>query len=480
MQKNYLYKTLVICLFLFILLPACKKNDGPAGNSNNNAQAKSINDSIFFITKDIYLWTDALPDSTTFKPNSFSTTTAMFDSLITYKKNSSGGNLDRYSFLDDGSTSRALQQGIVGDMGFEVGWETNTTLYVVYVYPGSPADQAGIKRGWQLTGVNGTTSFQYGNASNNLLNQALGASSASFSFLKPDSSSQQITLSATDYKLNPVLYSHLYDFNGTKIGYFVFNNFVALEDVQSQIDSIFNAFSKAGVQQVIIDLRYNGGGIVQTAEYLANLLVPASKTNTLMYTQTYNNNVLTNNYSAYFKGMKAVPYYPTTNWTDIFYSEATTYKNTNFQKTGALNLSKVSFLVTGNTVSASELLYNVLKPAMTTKLIGQTTYGKPVGFINITFSQYDMYAVCFQSRNSAGEGDYFTGLTPDISEYDDYTSDWGDLRDPLLHAALLDMGIPASSLGRSAKAFLNNRIISTPANRLQATRFKGMIQTFKR
>ena len=465
-------------LVVMLLLPACNKHDNGPSRTGGDGVAKNINDSIFFICKDIYLWTDVLPDSATFKPAGFSSPEQMFDSLTRYKKDNSNNPLDRYSFLDNGGTSRVLQQGIAGDMGFEVGYQTDNTLYVVYVYPGSPADKAGIKRGWQLTAVNGTTSFQYDDATNTLLNNAFGSSSATFGFRKPDGGSQQNTLTAVDYKLNPILYSHIYDFSGTKIGYFVFNNFVGLDDVKDGIDSIFDGFASASVKQVIIDLRYNGGGLIETAEYLANKLVPAAKNNTEMYSQYFNNNVYANTYSNYFKNMKAMPYFPAVNWPDIFYSEATTYKTAKFQKQGSLELSKVSFLVSGNTVSASELLYNVLKPAMTTKLIGQTTYGKPVGFINITFGNYDMYAVNFQTKNAAGEGDYFTGIKPQIEELDDFTSDWGALSDPFLHAALLDMGVPAGSLGRAAQ-LAPNRLARTSANRLTATKFKGMIQTVR-
>lgn len=480
MQPNNFYHSLLTGLVLIFLMSACNKKDSNTPrNRGGDGVTGSVNDSVFFIAKDIYLWNDVLPDSATFKPNQYANPIVLFNALRTYKKDASGNNLDRYSFVDNGGTSRALQEGIAGDMGFEVGYQTDSTLFVVYVYPGSPAGKAGIKRGWQLIDVNGVTRFRVNDGTtDNMLNTAFGSASASWGFRKPDNTTQQFNLSRVDYKLNPILYSHLYDFNGNKIGYFVFNNFVALSDVKAQIDSIFDAYTKAGVKQVVIDLRYNGGGLIETAEYLANILVPAAKSNTTMYSQYFNNNVNTNNYGPYFKYMKAVPYYPSVNWSDIFYSEATTYKTAKFQKSGALALNKVTFLGTRNTVSASELLYNVLKPVMTTKLVGSNTYGKPVGFINISFGKYDMYAVNFQTKNSANEGDYFSGLPADIKAEDDFSLDWGALSDPLLRAALIDMGVDAGSLGRAAK--LNgNRLAVTPANRLESTKFKGMIQTIR-
>lgn len=483
MQPGHLCKTLLYGLFLFLTLHACKKTPAPTDPSQGqhpDNSGKSIYDSLFFISKDIYLWTDALPDSATFKPNSFSDPRRMFDALMSYKRDKDNDYLDRYSFLDNGGTSRVLQQGLAGDIGFEVGFQTMTTLNVIYVYPGSPADKAGIKRGWQVTTVNGVSNFKYRDQNtDNVLNNAFSGKSATFAFRKPDNTTQQLTLNAATYKVNPVLYSHIYTFNGIKTGYFVFNNFLALDEVKTAIDTTFDSFAKAGVKQLIFDLRYNGGGALNTAEYLANKLVPGAKSGTEMYTQYFNNNVNTQKFSPYFQNMKAVPYYPTYNWSEIFYQEATTYKTAKFQKEGAMEFSKINFLVTRSTVSASEMLYNVLKPAMNVQLVGDSTYGKPVGFIAISFGSYDMYAVNMQLKNSAGEGDYFKGLAPAIKAQDDYTHDWGDLSDPLLRAALIDMGAPAGSLGRMANISAD-RLARTSANRLDATHFKGMVQTFRK
>ncbi|RFS23377.1 hypothetical protein DVR12_10190 [Chitinophaga silvatica] len=479
MQRNRHFKTLLGGLLILSALFSCKKKESSIDTpppTNGNSGAVTTNDSIFFVTKDIYLWTNVLPDSATFKPNSFSSTRKMFDSLITYE------SLDRYSFLDDGTTSRALQEGIVGDKGFEVGYQTDTTLFVVYVYPGSPADKAGIKRGWQLLSANGFTKFNYydNGATDDALNEAFSTGSGNFQFKKPDGTTQQNTIASTTYQLNPILYSKLFDLSGVKVGYLVFNNFVALADVQTKLDSIFNAFAAAGAKKLIIDLRYNGGGLVETSEYIANRLVPAAKSNTVMYTQSFNDNVNNKKFSRIFQNMKALPYYPTYNWTDIFYSEATTYKTAKFSKIGSWELDQVNFLVSHSTVSASELLCNNLKPAMNIKLVGTTTYGKPVGFINITFGSYDVYAVCFQTKNSLGQGDYFTGLKPDITVGDDFSNDWGSFNDPLLKQSLIDMGVQASVLGRSARIASGRILATTTANRLQATKFKGMIQSFKR
>jgi len=476
MQPNLLWRLLTGATLISLLLAACSKDmaRNPGNNPNPGSKAISTNDSIFNIFKDIYLWTDAVPDSATFKPDSYSSPYTMFDSLIGFKKNSRNANLDKYSFLDDGSTADVLA-GHAGDLGFQIGWQTRTELRVVYVYPGSPADKAGIKRGWQMSAVNGTTSFTYGNqATEDALNKAFSSQSANFVFTKPDGNTLTTTITAAQYTLNPILYSKVYDLGGSKIGYIVFNSFVAPDVVKTQFESIFSDFKTAGVTKVIIDLRYNGGGYVSTAEYLANKLAPASVGNQLMYSTVFNSRVTNKNFNWFFKAMKAVPDYPNQLWSDIFYSEATTYAKTNFGATGGLALTNLSFIMTGNTASASELLFNVLKPSLKPRMVGSTSYGKPVGFIAVTVGAIDMYCINMQSINSANQGDYFDGFTPDVQAGDDYANDWGSFQDPMLRAALTDMGVPASALGRIA-APESNRLGTISRFYNKANQFKGMI-----
>ncbi|MBV8254644.1 MAG: hypothetical protein JO154_18730 [Chitinophaga sp.] len=479
MQSKSMWRMLTAFTLMPLLFAACKKDMARNNGTTPGTGVVSSNDSIYDVFKDIYLWTDAVPDSATFKPDSYSTPFTMFDSLKGFKKNANGANLDKYSFLDNGTVAQVLS-GHAGDLGFQVGFQTATELRVVYVYPGSPADLAGVKRGWKVTSINGTSSFQYGNqATYTLLDNAFGAASANFVFTKTDGTSQTSTITAAQYNLNPILYNNIFTLNGTKVGYIVFNSFVALNVVQSQFDNIFQSFAAAGVSNVIIDLRYNGGGEVATTEYLANKLAPASVTNKLMYSTLFNANVTAGKFGWLFSSMKALPDYPQYNWTDIFYSEATTYAKTNFGTTGSQNITKLSFIVTGNTASASELLYNVLLPSMTPRLVGRTTYGKPVGFIAVRIGVNDMYCINMQSLNSAGNGSYFNGLTPDVNVQDDYTNDWGSFSDPMLRAALTDQGIPASALGRIAYAE-SLRTAEIPTFFTKANQFKGMVTHYSK
>jgi len=114
----------------------------------------------------------------------------------------------------------------------------------------------------------------------------------------------------------------------------------------------------------------------------------------------------------------------------------------NFNKQGAVNVTRVFFIITGSTASASELTINNLRPEMDVQFIGSTSYGKPVGFFDIDINKYQMYIPEFYTQNSAGQGGYYSGFTPGTStypgvqDYDDVTKDFGDPTEGLLAHAL--------------------------------------------
>ena len=100
-------------------------------------------------------------------------------------------------------------------------------------------------------------------------------------------------MNVATYNVNPVLKDTIFDQgNGHKVGYIVFNSFTSDANADPHLDAAFANFAAQGVTDLVVDLRYNGGGYVSTAEYMDNLIVPAAKTNTLMY-NTYYNNILT-------------------------------------------------------------------------------------------------------------------------------------------------------------------------------------------
>lgn len=420
----------IITLFLIssILLFSCRKESPitPLEKPQRGITAEDLlKDSVYYYTDYFYLWQDQLPAWGAFNPANYKTAEEVLEALKKYAKDPSGKTLDRFSFLDrTGAVNESIQEGISGSFGFDVRYNNETDLFVKLVYPNSPADKAGIKRGWQLLEINGNKNLDYATFDADdfvFLDKALNAYSINLKLRNEVGSLVDIQLLRTDFQIRPILYNQVYTLGTKKVGYFVFESFVSTESsaggstyVKNELDQMFSSFESQGVSEVIVDLRYNGGGAVITAEYLSNMLVPLAANKKLMYSYAIN------------KEMEA------DGWKDFFFTPV------NFDKTNSLNLNRIYFLVTaGSTASASELLINNLSPFIETKLIGEKhTYGKPVGFFPWEILKTDLYAVSFKTTNNLGYGDYFEGMPVDLNVGDDVSKNWGNTEDGMLKQAL--------------------------------------------
>jgi len=214
------------------------------------------------------------------------------------------------------------------------------------------------------------------------------------------------------------------------------------------MDDAFTKFQNANIKSLIVDLRYNGGGYVESSAYVADKIagtIGADKR--LMLTYDVND---------YIKN-------------DAKLSKE--FANTYFSGSSGLNLTKVYFLVSEGTASAAEMLINVLKPHLTVQVIasGTRTYGKPVGFFEeVIRNKVSFWPVSFMLRNSKGVSEYWDGLTPDKSNVDDYVFvDFGDKKETMLATALND-ALP----GITAKAAL-----STVSSKSRRSISQGQVNT---
>lgn len=468
-MRKILYLAILSAVVVF---SSCKKSKTPTpddttiGPSKTGTTLDLIRDSIFLYAKEAYYWNDGLPDYATFKPRTFTGTDDIsalqkeVDAISQYKINPNTGKPyeyysaspgeAKYSFIDDGTVSSELN-GINGDFGFAPIYNDNNDLRVRYVYPNSPADLAGIKRGYQITSINGRTALTYdgnggpGTNLNFVINAYANSNTINMVLKKPDATNITVTLNVATYTINPVIVHKVIDQGGgKKVGYIVFNSFTSQANAKPKIDEAFAEFSAQGITDLVVDLRYNGGGYVSTAEYLSNLIAPASKSGTLMYS-SYFNSILTSGKASILKNQ--VRKDPDTgeiyNYSQFDYSVSG--NAVNFTKTNipySLNLSHVFFIITGSTASASELTINNLRPIMDVKFIGTTSYGKPVGFFDIDINKYQMYIPEFETKNSASQGGYYAGMTPGTTDYpgirdfDDVTKDFGDPTEGLFAHAL--------------------------------------------
>lgn len=425
---------------------ACKKNKAdiaalpPASTPADTVATLSdalLKDSILYYSRDIYLWNTQIPAG--FKAQSFAGPEFLMEGIRPYSIEAGFPNpVDRWSFamkktewdnlssglnllVQDGSTSQ-------GDFGFTVFFRAEGDLRVRLVEPNSPAGKAGIHRGWQVTKINSSNNITTGNA-NFIIKNIYESTSATVTFKKPDGSTQIINLTAAHYSEKPVYLDSVYTIGSKKIGYLVYNSFLGDEPkVVREFQRVFTNFSNKGVNDLVIDLRYNGGGYVDLQEKLADYLVNIAADGGVMMKQMYNNSNKQNDHTTYFK------------------------------KTGSLNLNRIYFIVGSSTASASELLINNLKPYMDVRLVGAThTHGKPVGFFPIPVGDWYIFPVSFRSVNKNSEGNYFDGLPVTSQVPDGLDKDWGDVTESSLASVIRNI-----TTGRYSSTTLTGERIAGP------------------
>jgi hypothetical protein len=255
-----------------------------------------------------------------------------------------------------------------------------------------------------------------------------------------------INLSAAPYQEHPVFLDSVYTAGTKKVGYLVFNSFLGdTTEIKNEFQRVFSKFVSQNVDEVTVDLRYNGGGYVDLSQKLADYLVGASANGQVMMKEQYND-------------------------------KYTQYNETsNFQKMGSLNISRVFFIVSNSTASASELLINNLKPFMNVVLVGPSkTYGKPVGFFPIPVGDWYVFPVSFRSTNNNGVGNYFDGLALDNVVADGLDKNWGDINESAL-ASVLRYISTGNFRSVSGAAFKEDPRVSAGNSQLDQPSFKGMV-----
>lgn len=250
-------------------------------------------------------------------------------------------------------------------------------------------------------------------------------------------------LAAIENKIvNTLLFERIIEVNSKQVGYFALASFSALNNIKGELDRVFADFAAVAITDLIVDLRINGGGYVETAEYIANLIASSHLTGQVMYRERFNElmqigkaNILKNQLYRDANGHTILHKGRLATMADIDFSmEANT---SYFKKEGKLeSIQRVYFIVSGNTASASELLISSLKPYFDVKVIGEKTYGKPVGFFGIQIDNYMVYLSSFIIQNADGWYDYFDGMQADVEVLLSADAPLGDLEEAGLKTTL--------------------------------------------
>jgi carboxyl-terminal processing protease len=406
MKSSYKYPVLPI-LFFFLPLAffSCQDEvDDPMYVS------RVVKESIYEGMLEWYYWNEEIPAAIDL--HKYNTNEALLEDLR-YKA------LDKWSYL---TTVDAFDKAFTGqNAGHGVGFaiDQEDRVFLTFVYDESPAGKDGWERGWQIIEVNNKpiSAYKVGNGYNLQLGADVPGVTNTFKFQRRDGSVVERTIPKAEYQSNSVLYQTVFEEGNNRIGYWAYNSFKASLQVQPtkslEVENSMAYFEENQINELIIDLRYNGGGSVAVAEQIMNYLIPPSNDGELMYTNTFNQNK------------------------EDFNEE------TFFEKLGNLNLNRLIFITSRGSASSSELLINCLSPYIDVVLIGDNTYGKPVGAFPLSSfykplmeNNVELVPITFAIANAEGKAAYYDGFPVDMAVADEPSKNWGDPEEARLQAAL--------------------------------------------
>lgn len=267
-------------------------------------------------------------------------------------------------FISNYETFLQARQGVSTDFGFEFGLvqpdKNSSDLfgYVQYVLPGSPAADAGLNRGDIFTAINGSR-LTVNNYRQILSNSSYELTMAEYVEEQTNENGETVSIQATILEEDPILISKVIDTGSAKVGYLLYNSFQL--NSHQRLNNVFGDFLSEGIDELVLDLRYNGGGTVVTADILASLISGIGQTNTFIQ-YTFNQKRSGSNRSLPFLDQV------------LLYDE--NQQLTEQIDMNAIGLDRVYILTGFGTASASESVINGLHPFLDVILIGDQTVGK--------------------------------------------------------------------------------------------------------
>ncbi|MCV0382350.1 MAG: peptidase S41 [Erythrobacter sp.] len=324
-------------------------------------------------------------------PASFSTVQDYIDALVAPARAQSKDRFFTY-LTSIREENELINSGASAGFGIRLSYDTaNGRLFVLEAFENAPAFRLGIDRGSEIIEIDGVSVARlFESGGPDAVTDALGPSTPGVSrtlrVRQPDGTVIAPQVTKAEFALDPV--SDRYgvrtiDDNGTQIGYINLRTFI-VRDAEQQLRNAFAQFRAAGINQVILDLRYNGGGLVSVAEVLGDLM-------------------LRNQVGQVFSRTVLRPSKSSENSTDLVTAQPE-----------AVQVTKLAVIGRGGTASASELVTNSMIPYLGSNmaLVGANTFGKPVGQYAFDRSACDdrLRAVTFKTVNRDNQGEYFTGL----------------------------------------------------------------------
>ena len=389
-------------------------------------------------SNDLYLWYDEIVDR---DPVDYSTLD-YFEILKTDETTETGAPKDNFHFAADTLEFEESQQGETFGYGARfvlISSSPPRQMLVSKVEPGSSADNAGLTRGAEVIEIDGVDLIN-GNDTDTLNTGLLPSNDGEtheFTVIDLGSSnSRTVTLTAGNVEETQVKAVTAIDTNTGRVGYFEFSDHIA--PAEQQLISAFNQLIEEEVTDLVLDLRYNGGGLVGIAAEVAYMIAGANNTANRVFIE-YEYNDKHTEFDP-FNGTRLQPFgFPTT---------AIGYSAIEGEALPSLNLNRVFILTSASTCSASELIINTLRGIDVEVIqIGDTTCGKPFGFLPQDNCGTTYFTIQFRGLNAKGFGDYPEGFSstsspafqtdlPGCNVSDDYSRLLGDPEEGQLSAAL--------------------------------------------
>ncbi len=370
--------------------------------------------------------------------NEYGSPEDFFENGLKYSEDRFSWIVDDYTDLENRFAGIRKTSGANIRLGRISSGSNDLVGIIRYVIPGSPADNAGLERGMLFSEINGTQ-LTIGNYSGLLALDSFTFGLAEFTSQGVTTTGETVDITKVELTENPILVAKTLDLDGIKVGYIMYNSFT--HDFDDELNDAFGQFKSDNVTELVLDLRYNGGGRVSSAADLASMITGQFKGEILIRTR-YNDNI---------EGLLSSAAKVTRFDDQIFDGDESDHPDHQPMPINSLNLNKVYVIATESSASASELIINGLAPHIDVIHVGEKTVGKVQASITLYDAdvpyyekenlnpdhKYAIQPIISTSVNKNGEA-YPDGLIPDIekSEMWDNFGILGDPDEPLLATAL--------------------------------------------
>ncbi|WP_437600118.1 S41 family peptidase [Sorangium sp. So ce590] len=381
------------------LTGGCTASDAPAEPKAEDCSTEGQNRFLFDLMKDAYLWYDRVPDV---DHRAYPSPEALLEDLVDTSR-------DRWSYITTKSDYEAyFEEGQTLGLGLRWSYDPEGSLRLALVHPASPAGAAGLRRGDRVLAINKIDVEQV--ASDDLWAEVAGPDEegvdVSLTIERAGAEVFTVAVRKAVYPMTTVLNPRILQAGSATVGYLMLTTFI--EPTTKELDGAFAMFRDSQIDELVLDLRYNGGGRLAVERHLASLIHRPAESGALLDVMAHNDRHADWDKRALFEDLDQP----------------------------ALPLSRLVVITTGATASASETLINSLRAYMDVQIVGSTTHGKPVGMHGWSYCDKSLHPISFRVLNAKDEGDFYEGFAPDCAAVETLDAELGDTGEACLAEAL--------------------------------------------